>query len=222
MSVKKIAPSILSADFSKLSQEIQEVEKAGADYLHIDVMDGQFVPNITVGPMIVRACRKVTRLPLDVHLMIEEPDRFIEEFAREGSDIITVHQEACPHLHRTIALIKELGKKAGVSLNPATSLSTLNEILPEVDLVLVMTVNPGFGGQKFIKSVLPKIAQLRKTLDENGLTAELEVDGGVNVDNIADIAKAGGRVFVAGSAVFKSEDYRKTISELRKAIEKVG
>jgi ribulose-phosphate 3-epimerase len=222
MSVKKIAPSILSADFSKLSQEIKEVEKAGADYLHIDVMDGQFVPNITVGPLIVRACRKVTRLPLDVHLMIEEPDRFIEEFAREGSDIITVHQEACTHLHRTITLIKELGKKAGVSLNPATSLSTLDEILPEVDLVLVMTVNPGFGGQKFIKSVLPKIAQLRKTLDENRLTAELEVDGGVNVDNIADIAKAGGQVFVAGNAVFKSEDYRKTISELRKAIEKVG
>ncbi|UCD85846.1 MAG: ribulose-phosphate 3-epimerase [Deltaproteobacteria bacterium] len=222
MSVKKIAPSILSADFSKLSQEIQEVEKAGADYLHIDVMDGQFVPNITVGPLIVRACRKVTRLPLDVHLMIQEPDRFIEEFAREGSDIITVHQEACPHLHRTITRIKELGKKAGVSLNPATSLSTLDQILPEVDLVLVMTVNPGFGGQQFIRSILPKIAQLRELLDKKGLTAELEVDGGVNVDNIAEVAKAGGQVFVAGNAVFKSEDYRKTISELRRKAEQTN
>ena len=222
MSVKKIAPSILSADFSKLSQEILEVERARANYLHIDVMDGQFVPNITVGPLIVRACRKVTRLPLDVHLMIEEPDRFIEEFAREGSDIISVHQEACRHLHRTIALIKGLGKKAGVALNPATSLSTLDQILPEVDLVLLMTVNPGFGGQEFIKGVLPKIAQLRRILDEKGLTAELEVDGGVKVDNIAEIAEAGGRVFVAGNAVFKSQDYRKAISELRKAIEKAN
>ena len=212
----KIAPSILSADFARLGDEVRAVANAGADYIHIDVMDGHFVPNLTIGPLVVAAVRKVTDLPLDVHLMIEHPDRYIPDFARAGADIITVHQEAVPHLHRTVQLIKSLGKRAGVSINPATPAASLEVILDELDLVLVMTVNPGFGGQQFIASGLDKIAALRREINRRGLTVELEVDGGVKADNIAGIAAAGADVFVAGSAVFGTADYAATISELRR------
>ena len=212
----KIAPSILSADFARLGDEVRAVANAGADYIHIDVMDGHFVPNLTIGPLVVAAVRKVTDLPLDVHLMIEHPDRYIPDFARAGADIITVHQEAVPHLHRTVQLIKSLGKRAGVSINPATPAASLEVILDELDLVLVMTVNPGFGGQQFIASGLDKIAALRREINRRGLTVELEVDGGVKADNIAGIAAAGADVFVAGSAVFGAADYAATISELRR------
>ena len=214
--MKKIAPSILSADFSRLGEEIAAIEAAGADYVHIDVMDGQFVPNITIGPLIVEAVRRVTTLPLDVHLMIADPDRYIPSFAEAGSDIIVVHAEATNHLHRTVQLIKSLGKKAGVSLNPATPLSALDYVLEDLDLVLLMTVNPGFGGQSFIEACIPKIQALRGMLDKRGVEAELEVDGGVKTDNIARIAHAGADVFVAGSAVFNSPDYAATIAELKK------
>ncbi|MCD6188259.1 MAG: ribulose-phosphate 3-epimerase, partial [Desulfuromusa sp.] len=192
----KIAPSILSADFSRLGEEIRAIDHAGADYIHVDVMDGHFVPNITIGPLVVDAIRPVTELPLDVHLMIENPDQYIPDFAKAGADIIVVHAEAVRHLHRTVQLIKSLGKKAGVSLNPATSLSALDIILPELDLVLLMTVNPGFAGQSFIESSLPKIVELRHRIDTLGLPIELEVDGGVKVDNIEKIAAAGADVFV--------------------------
>jgi ribulose-phosphate 3-epimerase len=212
----KIAPSLLSADFARLGEEVQAVARAGADYIHVDVMDGHFVPNLTIGPLVVEAVRKVTDLPLDVHLMIETPDRYIADFASAGADLITVHQEAVPHLHRTVQLIKRLGKRAGVSINPATPVSTLDVILDELDLVLVMTVNPGFGGQGFIASGLAKIAALRREIDRRGLTVELEVDGGVKIDNIGRIAAAGADVFVAGSAVFGSADYAATIGELRR------
>lgn len=211
----KIAPSILSADFSCLGDEIRAIDKAGADYVHVDVMDGHFVPNITIGPLIVAAARKVTQLPLDVHLMIENPDQYIPEFARAGADLIVVHAEAATHLHRTIELIHSLGKKAGVSLNPATSLAALDVILPDLDLVLLMTVNPGFGGQSFIRACLPKIAALRRRIDDLGLAIELEVDGGVKIDNIEQIAAAGADVFVAGSAVFGTTDYPSTIRQLK-------
>ena len=211
----KISPSILSADFGRLSEEILSIERAGADYVHVDVMDGHFVPNITIGPLVVEAARRATRLPLDVHLMIENPDLYIPQFAEEGADIITVHQEAVPHLHRTVQLIKSLGKKAGVSINPATPVQTLDVILEEIDLVLVMSVNPGFGGQSFIESCLPKVEALRRAIDQRGLPVELEVDGGVKPDNIARIAAAGADVFVAGSAVFNSDDYAATIRHLK-------
>lgn len=211
----KIAPSILSADFSRLGDEIRAIEQGGADYVHIDVMDGHFVPNITIGPPVVAAVRRVTDLPLDVHLMIEHPDRYISDFAKAGADLIVVHVEATTHLHRTIQLIRSLGKKAGVSLNPATSLATLDIILPDLDLVLLMTVNPGFGGQSFIESCLPKIRQLRQRIDQLGKPIELEVDGGVKIDNIERIAAAGADVFVAGSAVFGAGDYAATIRQLR-------
>ena len=211
----KIAPSILSADFARLGEEVRALEAGGADYVHVDVMDGHFVPNLTIGPLVVEAVRKVTRLPLDVHLMIENPDRYIPEFAKAGADIITVHQEAVPHLHRTVQLIRSLGKKAGVSLNPATPVSTLEVILDELDLVLLMSVNPGFGGQSFIPSVLAKITALRREIDRRGLKVELEVDGGVKTDNIGSIAAAGADVFVAGSAVFATADYGKTIAALK-------
>jgi ribulose-phosphate 3-epimerase len=214
--MKKIAPSILSADFSRLGEEVRAVAAAGADYIHIDVMDGHFVPNITIGPLVVEAVRKVTTLPLDVHLMITEPDRYIPDFAAAGADIIVVHAEACWHLHRTVQLIKSLGKKAGVSLNPATPLQQLDHVIDELDLVLLMTVNPGFGGQSFIESCIPKIQSLRAMLDRRGLEAELEVDGGVKPDNIARISHAGADVFVAGSAVFGSNDYTATISDLKR------
>ncbi len=211
----KIAPSILSADFARLGDEVRAI--ATADYVHVDVMDGHFVPNLTIGPPVVAALRKVTDLPLDVHLMIEDPDRFIPDFARAGADIITVHQEAVPHLHRTVQLIRSLGKRAGVSLNPATPAATLEVILEELDLVLVMSVNPGFGGQNFIPATLPKITALRREIDRRGLAVELEVDGGVKTDNIGLIAEAGADVMVAGSAVFGTPDYAATIAKLRVA-----
>ena len=211
----KIAPSILSADFSRLGEDIQAVDRAGADYIHVDVMDGHFVPNITIGPLVVAALRKVTAKPLDVHLMIESPDLYITEFAEAGADIITVHQEAVSHLHRTIQLIKSLGKKAGVSLNPATPVETLDVILDELDLVLVMSVNPGFGGQAFIPSALDKISALRQRITQRGLATEIEVDGGVKIDNIRQVVAAGADVLVAGSAVFNTDDYAATISALR-------
>jgi ribulose-phosphate 3-epimerase len=211
----KIAPSILSADFARLGEEIKAIEDAGADYVHVDVMDGHFVPNITLGAPVVKSLRACTRLPFDVHLMIDNPDQYIPDFAAAGADLITVHQEAGAHLHRTIQLIKSLGCKAGVSINPATPVSTLDVILEDLDLVLVMSVNPGFGGQGFIPSSLTKIAALRREIDRRGLQVELEVDGGVKPDNIAEIAAAGADVFVAGSAVFNSEDYHATMHALR-------
>lgn len=216
--MKKIAPSILSADFANLQEEIKAVEDAKADYLHIDVMDGHFVPNITIGPPIVEAVRRVTALPLDVHLMIESPERFIPAFAKAGSDIITVHIEACKHLHRTIQQVKEFGIKVGVSLNPSTSLKLLDHVIEEIDLVLIMSVNPGFSGQEFIRSSLRKVEGVRKRLDTEGLKAELEIDGGIKVLNIAEASRAGADVFVAGSAIFGSEDYKGTIRAMRKEI----
>jgi ribulose-phosphate 3-epimerase len=210
-----IAPSILSADFARLAEEVGAVERGGADFLHIDVMDGHFVPNMTVGPPIVEALKKVTKLPLDVHLMITNADAFIAEFAAAGADYLTVHVEACPHLHRTVQSIKERGVKAGVTLNPATSLSTLDEIVADVDLVLIMSVNPGFGGQKFIPSSLKKIASARQLIDRTGSHALLEVDGGVKPDNAAQVREAGADILVAGSAIFSSRDYAATIAALR-------
>lgn len=214
--MKKIAPSILSADFARLGEEIRAVEAAGADYIHIDVMDGHFVPNITIGPLIVEAARKVTKLPLDVHLMIENPDLYVPEFAKAGADIIVIHAEASNHLHRSVQLIKSLGKKAGVSLNPATPLHVLDYVIQDLDLVLLMTVNPGFGGQSFIEACIPKIQALRSMIDRKGLEIELEVDGGVKIENISGISHAGADVFVAGSAVFGSSNYGATISEMKK------
>jgi ribulose-phosphate 3-epimerase len=211
----QIAPSILSADFTRLGEEIQDVEKAGADWIHIDVMDGQFVPNLTVGPLIVEAARRVTSLPLDVHLMIHDADALIPEFAEAGADYLTVHVEACPHLHRTIQLIKEKGVKAGVSLNPATSLSLIEPILPELDLLLVMSVNPGFGGQAFIPAVLEKLKAARRLIDSVAPHAALEVDGGIKIENALALRKAGADIFVAGSAIFGKRDYAKTIAALR-------
>ena len=198
----KIAPSILSADFARLGEQVQEADAAGAAYIHVDVMDGHFVPNITIGPVVVRAIRPVTQLPFDVHLMIESPENYIEDFAKAGADIITVQQEACVHLHRVVEQIKGFNKKAGVAINPATSLATLEEILPYIDLVLVMTVNPGFGGQSFIETMIPKIAAMRQMIDARGLDIELEVDGGINPETAPRVVSAGARVLVAGSAIF--------------------
>jgi len=212
-----IAPSILSADFARLADEVALLERGGADFLHVDVMDGHFVPNLTVGPPIVESLKKVTKLPLDVHLMMTNADAFIAEFAAAGADYLTVHVEACPHLHRTVQSIKERGVKAGVTLNPATSLHTIEEILPEVDLVLIMSVNPGFGGQKFISSCLKKITAAREMIDRSGSYALLEVDGGVKVENAAQVLAAGADVLVAGSAIFSSRDYAATIAALRAA-----
>jgi ribulose-phosphate 3-epimerase len=202
----KLAPSILSADFTRLGEQIAEVAEAGADYIHIDVMDGHFVPNISIGVPVVASLRSCTNLPLDVHLMIEQPERYISPFAAAGADIITVHVEACPHLHRVIQSIKELKVRAGVSLNPATSLSLVEAICPYVDLVLIMSVNPGFGGQTFIPATLGKIANLRKMLDDKELSAELQVDGGIGPKNAHDVVEAGGRVLVLGASVFKAEE----------------
>src|SRR3989338_2250246 len=210
-----VAPSLLSADFSNLKDEIKKVEDSGADMIHIDVMDGHFVPNITIGPLVVTAVRKGTALPRDVHLMIENADAYLEDFAKAGADWITVHVETGYHLHRTIHRIKELGKKAGAVLNPATPLSSLEEILPDLDLVMLMTVNPGFGGQSFIESSLTKIRQLKKMIDDRGLSVGIEVDGGVSPKTIAPIAAAGANIFVAGSAVFGKDDYKKVIAELK-------
>jgi ribulose-phosphate 3-epimerase len=210
-----IAPSILSADFSRLGEEIKAVEKAGADIIHVDVMDGHFVPNITIGPPVVSSVRKITDLPLDVHLMISDADRYIESFARAGADWITVHVEACTHLHRTIGRIKELGKKAGAVLNPATPLISLDEILGDIDLVMLMSVNPGFGGQSFIRSSLKKIEKLRNMIEERGVEVGIEIDGGVSPTTIGDITAAGANIFVAGSAVFGQQDYAKVIQEMK-------
>ena len=210
-----MAPSILSADFSRLGEEIKAVEKAGADIIHVDVMDGHFVPNITIGPPVVASVRKITDLPLDVHLMISDADHYIEDFIKAGADWITVHVEACPHLHRTISRIKELGKKAGAVLNPATPLVSLDEILLDVDLVMLMSVNPGFGGQSFIRSSIKKIQTLRKMIEDRGLEVGIEVDGGVSPATIADVAGAGANIFVAGSAVFGQQDYERIISEMK-------
>ncbi|MBI3610261.1 MAG: ribulose-phosphate 3-epimerase [Nitrospirae bacterium] len=215
---RKIAPSILSADFAHLADEIARVTEAGADMIHVDVMDGHFVPNFTIGPPIVKAIRKVTRLPLDVHLMMTNPDDFISDFIKAGSNYITVHVETCPHLHRMIQSIKEEGVKAGVTLNPATPLSSVEEILGEVDLLLIMSVNPGFGGQSFIPSILEKLRRARKMIDERGAKVELEIDGGIKVENVAAIAQAGADIFVSGSAIFQSKDYKDTIQKMRTAI----
>jgi ribulose-phosphate 3-epimerase len=217
MKIRKtiIAPSILSADFGRLGEEVRAVEEAGADWIHVDVMDGHFVPNITIGPLVVEGLRKYTSLPLDVHLMIENADRYIGDFAAAGADIITVHAEANTHLHRTVMAIKELGKKAGVSLNPATSVSVLDHILPDVDMVLMMSVNPGFGGQVFIQSSLAKARNVKAMIDGLGLPIDIEMDGGVKPSNSAQVLESGVNALVAGSAIFKSADYRKTIAELR-------
>jgi len=212
-----IAPSILSADFARLADEVAAVEQAGADLLHIDVMDGHFVPNLTVGPPIVKALKDVTKLPLDVHLMMTNADAFIPEFATAGANYLTVHVEACPHLHRTIQSIKERGVKAGVTLNPATPIHSLQDILADVDLVLIMSVNPGFGGQQFIDSCLTKVRTARQMLDDIGSRALLEVDGGVKPDNVARVLEAGADVLVAGSAIFSSRDYAAAIAALRMA-----
>jgi ribulose-phosphate 3-epimerase len=216
----KIAPSILSADFSKLGEEIAEVEKAGADYIHVDVMDGHFVPNITIGPLIVEAIKPITSLPLDVHLMIENPDDYIGAFASAGADIITVHQETCPHLHRTVQLIKDQGKKAGVVINPATQAETLLPILPDIDLVLIMTVNPGFGGQKFIESCVQKIEQVASWRTEMDLQFEIEIDGGVNQHTALQCTEAGADVLVAGSAIFNQDDRQTAMNIIRQAAER--
>ncbi|UCE64145.1 MAG: ribulose-phosphate 3-epimerase [Nitrospirota bacterium] len=210
-----IAPSVLSADFGRLAEAVQQVEAAGADWIHVDVMDGHFVPNLTVGPPMVEALRKVTKLPLDVHLMMTNPDSFIEEFAEAGANYLTVHVEACPHLHRTVQSIKERHVKAGVTLNPATSATTLEEILPEADLILIMSVNPGFGGQSFIETSFQKIARVRHMIDQAKSRALLEVDGGVNLENASRVVKAGADVLVAGSAIFNSADFAQTIHQLR-------
>lgn len=214
----KIAPSILSADFARLGEEVRAVERAGADYIHVDVMDGHFVPNITLGPMIVKAVRKMTALPLDVHLMISNPDDFLEAFAASGADYLTVHVETVNHVHRTIQHIKGLGAKASVSLNPGSPLDSLEYILDDLDMVLLMTVNPGFGGQKFIPAVLPKIKRLRKMVLERGLKTEIEVDGGIGPETAHQVSSAGADVFVAGSAIFSSRDYAETIRLMRQGM----
>ena len=210
-----IAPSILSADFTRLGDEIRAVEAAGADVIHVDVMDGHFVPNITIGPLVVRAVRAVTDLPVDVHLMITDPDRYLKDFIDAGADWVTVHVEACVHLHRTLTCIKDLGRKAGAVLNPATSLTTLEYVLAEVDLVMLMSVNPGFGGQSFIPSAIDKIRRLRQMLDAVNPGAGIEVDGGIGPTTIGAVAEAGANIFVAGSAIYGQAEYGPVIRDLR-------
>jgi len=216
--MKYIAPSILSADFSKLGDEIRSVEDAGADWIHVDVMDGHFVPNITIGPLVVEATKRVTSLPIDVHLMIENPDRYIIDFTKAGADLISVHPETCVHLNRTIQMIKESGPRAGVVLNPSTPLSSIDWVVEYVDFVMIMSVNPGFGGQNFIPNSLNKVKALRRMIRDRGLSTLIEIDGGVKEQNIKNISDAGVDVFVAGSAIFKSPDYKKTIDRFRELI----
>lgn len=212
----KIAPSILSADFSKLAEDIKKVEEAGCDLLHIDVMDGHFVPNITLGPPIVKSLKGKTSMLFDVHLMIEDPDKYIKDFVDAGADIITIHSECCTHLHRTIQNIKKMGIKAAVALNPATSLTAIEYVLEDLDMVLIMTVNPGFGGQSFISNMIPKIKKVKSIIDGKKLNIDIQVDGGIKPDNIHLVAEAGANVIVAGSAIFNSADIKATVEEMRK------
>ena len=215
----QLAPSILSADFTRLGEEIAAVDQAGAEVIHLDVMDGHFVPNITIGPLVVKAARKATQKILDVHLMISDADRYIDSFAVAGADWITVHVEACTHLHRTVSRIKELGKKAGAVLNPATPLSSLDYILEDLDLVMLMSVNPGFGGQSFIESTLGKIDSLKRRIDQLGLNVGIEIDGGISPKTIGRVAEAGANIFVAGSAIYGCDEYAPVIAEMRKLAE---
>ena len=217
--MKKIAPSILSADFSRLADEVRAVEKAGADVIHVDVMDGHFVPNITIGPLVVQGLKKLTSLPLDVHLMIENPERYIDDFVQAGGNWITIHSEVCPHFRRVIKKVRRLNARPGIVLKPATPLKTLFPVLDDIDLVLIMSVNPGFGGQSFIPSTLKKIERLRKIVDQNRYPLEIEVDGGVKVENIRVVSMAGADIFVVGTGIFKTNDYEETIKELRQEIE---
>lgn len=218
----KLAPSILSADFSRLGEQIRLVEEAGAEYLHIDVMDGHFVPNLTIGPLVVKPLRPLSGLVFDVHLMVECPESYVTEFVKAGADIITFHAEATVHLHRLVQTIKEAGAKAGVALNPATPLESIEYLLDDLDLILLMTVNPGFAGQCFIPSVLPKIQRLREMLDHRGLSAELQVDGGINQDTVGAVVRAGARVLVAGSAVFGAPEIPAALSQLRREAKKAA
>lgn len=215
---KLIAPSILSADFSRLGEEVRAVEAAGADIIHFDVMDGHFVPNITVGPLVLEAVRKITKLPIDAHLMIDHPDQYVAEFVKAGANYISVHVEASRHLHRSIQLIRSLGAKAGIALNPHTPVAAMGYILDEVDFILVMTVNPGFGGQKFIPAAFKKVAELDQMRREHKLNFQIEIDGGVKVENIAEVSAAGVDIFVAGSAIFQSNNYADTIAEMRRSL----
>jgi ribulose-phosphate 3-epimerase len=209
----------LSADFSRLGDEVRAVEKAGADVIHVDVMDGHFVPNITIGPLVVQGLKKLTSIPLDVHLMIEKPERYIEAFAQAGSDWLTLHAEVCPHLKRVIKKIRQLNVRPGIVLKPATPLKALYPVLDEIDLVLIMSVNPGFGGQSFIPSALKKIERLKRMIDQNQYPLEIEVDGGIKVENIREVSRAGGDIFVVGTGIFKTKDYQETIQKLRQEIE---
>jgi ribulose-phosphate 3-epimerase len=217
--VKKIAPSILSADFSRLGDEVRAIEKAGADVIHVDVMDGHFVPNITIGPLVVQGLKKLTSLPLDVHLMIENPERYIEVFSQAGSDWITIHAEVCSNLKQMIKKIRQLKIRPGIVLKPATPLKTLFPVLDDLDLVLIMSVNPGFGGQSFIPSTLKKIERLKKIIDKNHSLLEIEVDGGVKIENIREVSRAGADIFVLGTGIFKTKDYAETIRKLREEIQ---
>lgn len=215
----KLAPSILSADFSNLLGDIKKVEEAGCDMLHIDVMDGHFVPNITIGPLIMESLKGKTNLPFDVHLMIENPDKYIPQFAKAGADIISVHSEACIHLHRTIQLIKDYNVKAAVAINPATPLNVIENVLEDLDMVLIMSVNPGFGGQSFIESSIAKIRTLRKMIEEKGLNVDIQVDGGIKVDNVKRVVDAGANIIVAGSAIFGSKNILQTVKQFRESVE---
>jgi len=216
--MKRIAPSILSADLARLADDVQEVIEAGADWIHVDVMDGHFVPNITIGPVVVKALKKVASIPLDVHLMIENADLYLDAFIDAGADILTVQVEACTHLHRTVTAIKDKGITVGAALNPATPLASLDYILPDLDLVMIMTVNPGFGGQEFIPAMLPKIEELKRIITERKLRVDIEVDGGIKVENIGEVARRGGDIFVAGSGIFGTPDRAETIRKMREEI----
>ncbi len=216
----RIAPSILSADFGRLAEEVQAAEAAGADWIHVDVMDGRFVPNITIGPLVVEAVRKATRLPIDCHLMIVEPERYVEAFAKAGADLVCVHAEASPHLHRTLQVIRAAGARPGVALNPATGLEAVEWVLGDCDMVLLMTVNPGFGGQKYIEACTEKVRRLRALADARGQALEIQVDGGIKADTIGKVTAAGANVFVAGTAVYGAKDYRQAIADLRAAAER--